>query len=684
MTLKADSVRNVVLVGHAGTGKTTLAEAMLYRAGVITRLGRVEDGTTVLDTEPEEQRRTESLRLSMAPIRYGDHLVNVLDTPGYADFLGDALTGLWAADMAVFVIDGVNGVQTSDVLLWRTAARWRVPRLVFINKLDRGRASYDRVLAEVRDQFGSGIEPVELPLGAESSFHGVADLLTEHAFLYDSGQAEETAELPPEIADREHEAHEALVEDVVEFDDALLETYLEGHEPTVEELEHALHEGVDAATVFPVLCGSATGPIAVDRLLEFICHVGPAPADLPPAQVEIAGGDDLIEVPCDPGGPTAITVFATRADDYVGQITLFKVISGTLRADDILINVRTGAKERLHSLVRVRGDVLDPVEQLQAGDIAGVTKLSDLEVGDTLSADGLPWRLPMPALPQPVHGLGITTASTGEEDKFVIALAKLLREDPSLQIQRNDETHQTVLWGAGDVHVQVALERLERRYGVAVTTEPVRIAYRETITQPVQVEARHKKQSGGRGQFAVAHVRFEPLPQGEGFTFDSAVVGGAIPRSLIPAVGAGIQEAMARGGVYGFPVVDLAATVTDGKYHSVDSDEMSFKMAGALALKEGLPQAGVVVLEPISHVEVTVPSTMQGEVMGDLQQRRGHVEGTEQGQPGEVLVIASVPTSELLRYAIDLRSFTHGQARFTAEHDRYEPLPTHLIETVRG
>lgn len=688
-----DRLRVVALVGHAGTGKTALAEAMLFRAGAVARLGRVEDGTTTTDTEPEEHARTQSVRLAVAPLDWEGHRVVLVDTPGYGDFLEDALTGLRIADLAVFVIDATTGVQAGDVQLWRAAAASQVPRMVFVNKMDRSQASLQRAVDHVRTQLGGsggggGFELVEVPIGEAGAFHGVADLLTEHAFLYDTGRGVETADLPDEVVDAEHLAHTALVEDVVETSDELLERYLDGHEPTAEELERALHEGVDAATVFPVMCGSAIAgrpdaepsPIGVDRLLHFITHVGPSPADVPGAPVLIAGERHVL--PCDPEGPLVLEVVATRSDDYVGQVTLFRVRSGTLHADHVLINSRTGVKERLHGLLSVRGATHTPVTVVAAGDLGGVTKLGDVRTGDTLVEGDRGWAIDVPDPAQAVHGVGLVPATSGDEDRMGTALAKVLAEDRSLRLTRDDETHQTILWGLGDAHVQVALARLERRYGVHLTTEPVRVAYRETITRTVTAEGRHKKQSGGRGQFGVCTVRFEPLPPGEGYAFDSEVVGGAIPKGLIPAVGAGIAEAMARGGQHGFPLVDLRAVVTDGKAHAVDSDEMSFKVAGSLALREALPQAGSVVLEPISHVEVTVPPDLQGEVLGDLQQRRGQVEGTDQAEGGEVIITASVPTAEILRYAIDLRSATHGRGRFTARHDRYQPLPAHLVASV--
>lgn len=682
MELTTDRIRNVALVGHNGNGKTSLAEALLFRAGVRQRMGTVEAGTTASDTDDEEHRRNQSLSLSVLPFAWDDHHINLIDTPGYADFTGEALAAMRVADLLVFVVDAVAGVQTQDELLWRAAAETDKPRLIFVNKMDRDRASFDRTLAQIRERFSpTGIEPVELPIGEEAAFHGVADLITEHVWLYDSGLGEESEEIPAELAEREHEEHEHLIEDVVEQDDALLERYLEGEVPTAEELEHALHEGVDRAIVFPILVGSATGPVAVDRLADFLVHVGPAPGDVAPPMFE--AGDDVFEVPCDPSGRTMAQVFKTLTDPYVGQLSLFKVLSGTISVDDTLVNVRTGDKLRLHGLVRVQGAEHEPIGQVVAGDIAAVTKLEGLDTGDTLAPEGLPVRLPPLELPEPVHAVAIAAASQADEDKLAIALQKILHEDPTLRVDHDGETHQTILRGAGETHVQVTLERIARRYGVDVVTEDVKIAYRETLRGPADVEGRHKKQSGGRGQFGVANVRFEPLARGEGYEFVDSVVGGAIPRGLIPAVEKGVAESMERGGEHGFPVVDIRATVYDGKYHNVDSDEASFRMAGSLALREALRAAGSVVLEPISTLDIVVPHDLQGDVMGDLNSRRGQVTGTDAGPgPGEVTVHATAPTSEIVRYATDLRSMTHGRGRFTAAFDHYEELSPHLVDKL--
>jgi len=677
-----ERIRNVALVGHAGNGKTTLAEALLLRAGVLTRMGTVEAGTTASDTDEEERQRGQSLSLSVLPFEWDEHQVNLIDTPGYADFAGEVEAALRVADLLVFVVDAVAGVQSEDERLWRVASRRGIPRLVFVNKMDRERADFDRVLAEIKERFSpSGIEPVELPIGQESDFHGVADLVTEHVWLYESGRAEERDELPEDIAEREHLEHEHLVEDVVVQDDSLLERYLEGEQPTAEELEGALHNGVRRAVVFPVLLGSAVGPVAVDRLAEFIAHVGPSPAEVPPAVAEAAG--DTVEVPCDPDGPPVAFVFKTVTDPYVGQLSMFKVLSGTVAVDDVLVDARTGEKQRLHGLVRVRGAEHEPQPRVVAGDLAAVMKLHGLVAGDTLVADGFPVRIPLLELAEPVHAVAIAAASQTDEDKLAVALQKVLHDDPSLRVVHDEETGQTVLRGAGETQLQVVLERIARRHGVAVEVQPLAVAYRETLAAPAEVEGRHKKQSGGRGQFGVARVRFEPLERGAGFEFVDAVVGGAVPRNLIPAVEKGIVEAMRRGGPHGFRVVDLRATLLDGKHHAVDSDEASFKMAGSLALRAAFEEAGADVLEPISAVDVTVPTDAQGDVIGDVNARRGQVTGTEAGPgAGEVTVHALVPAAELTSYATDVRSMTHGRGRFRATFERYEAMSPQLVERL--
>ena len=672
-------IRNVALVGQHGSGKTSLVEAMLYRAGLLGRLGSIDDGTTVSDADPEEQQRHQSLSLTPVSFTWDGYDVTVIDTPGYADFIGDALQGIQAAELAVFVIDAVSGVQSQDVVLWRHAAAQKKPRIVFINGLDRTNASFDATLASVRAAFGSHAEAVELPIGEGSSFHGIADLLTDHAFVYDSGRAEEVA-VPAALVDAEHLGHEHLVEEMVENDDTMLENYLEGEAPSAADLERLLHDAVDQATVFPVLCGSATGPIGVDHLLDFICHVGPAPSDLGPVTV-LAGGEP-IEVSVDPDGSHLAYVFKTRVDQFLGPVSYLKVLSGTIQADDVLINTRTKDSERFRQLLSFVGADHKHTATVTAGSIVAVAKLGDVRTGDTLATPNSPVFVPTPAMPESVYGIAVRAATPADEDRLATGLARLVLEDPSLSVRFEPATHQTVLSGGGETHLRVALSRLER-LGVAVETEDVKVAYLETLARPVEVLARYKKQSGGHGQYAVASVGFEPLDRGRGFEFESKVAGGAIPRNLVPAVGAGIEEALTTGGAHGFPMVDLRAVCLDGQTHSVDSSEMAFKMAGSLALRMAIQEVGTEVLEPISEVSVLVPDSLQGDVLGDLSSRRARVLGTgASAVAGFAEVRALVPTAEISQYAVDLRSMTAGAGAFSRSHHSYQVLPEALVARV--
>ena len=677
-------IRNVALVGHSGAGKTSLAEALLHRAGAISRLGRVEDGTTACDFDPEEQKRGISLSLALAPFEWRDHKVNLVDTPGYADFMGEVAAALRVADMAVFVVSAVDGVEVQTEEAWALAQELGVPRMVFVNKLDRERASFDTTLAELRDRLGAGIAPLELPIGTESGFRGIADLLTDTAHIYEGG-VPHTEEIPDEMEELEHQVHDNLVEGIVVADDALLERYLEGDVPSLDELERTLHDGIAAATVFPVVIGSATAEIGIDRLADLLVEIGPSPLDHPFSVVAGNGDDPLrTDVAPDHGGDPLAFVFKTIADPYVGQVSLFRVLSGTVRPDDHLVNSRTGTDERLHGLLTLRGREQEPASELVAGDIGAVAKLATTVTGDTLAPRGTPVRVDPIDQPEPTISLAVLPRTQADEDKLATALHRLVDEDPALRVERDDETHQTLLRGTGETHLQITLEKLTRKFGANVETEPVRVAYRETVTQPVTgVEGRHKKQTGGHGQFGVCVIDLEPLPRGEGFSFASTVVGGAIGRSYIGAVQKGIEEAMAAGGVFGYPVVDVGVTVTDGKEHSVDSSEMAFKVAGRLAFRAALADAGPVILEPISRLEVSVPLELQGDVMGDLNARRGRVQGTDTTVDGRQAVVALVPTSEIQRYAIELRSLTGGRGRFRAEHDHYDVLPAHLVNTVK-
>lgn len=660
-TFPSANIRNVALVGHGNAGKTTLTEALLFTAGVLQRMGRVEDGSTASDFDPEEHKRQISVSVSVVPFEYEGHKINLLDTPGYADFVGDVVAALRVADLVVFVISAVEGVEVQAEIIWKMVEQRRLPRAFFLNKLDRDRASFSRTCDDLKNHFGSGVAPLQLPIGEESSLSGVVDLLTDTAYTYEGGGAT-AGPLPAGLADQEKAVHDALVEGIVVAEDDLMERYLADEPIETKELALALAKGIASATVFPVLCGSATKLVGIDRLARFIVEEAPAPA----AQ----------------DGPPAAFVFKTIADPYVGRVNLFKVLQGRVLPDAVLTNGRTVADERLHQLLTLRGREQEPAAEVPAGDMAAVAKLADTSTGDVLAQRGAdisvePFEAPVPVLPT-----AIKPKSKADEDKLANALHRLQEEDPVLRVERNSETRQTLLWGMGETHLSIVLEKLHRKYGVEVEQEDVRVAYRETVTSKAEAEGKYKKQTGGHGQFGVAFLRVEPLERGAGFEFADKIVGGAIPRQFIPAVEKGIAETISSGGVLGFPVVDVRVTCFDGKYHPVDSSELSFKMAGSLGFKEAAGKARPILLEPITELVITVPEAYQGDVMGDLNSKRGRIQGTSSVGGGEQEITALVPTSEVLRYAIDLRSITAGRGRFTARHSHYDPAPPNLADKI--
>ncbi|MEY2469611.1 MAG: elongation factor, partial [Actinomycetota bacterium] len=610
--------------------------------------------------------------------------LNLLDCPGYADFFAEVQAGLAMADLAVIVVSAVEGVEVQTEIAWEAAAALGLPRMIFINKLDRERASFDRTLDQLRAVFGAGVAPLELPVGEETEFRGVIDLLSDKAYIYGDDGIGIEQDVPEELANTEHIVHDALVEGIVVADDGLMERYLEGDVPSFDELEKTLAQGVAEASVFPVVCGSATRRIGVDRLAQFLTEIAPSPLGRP--ALHVIAGDAETDIPCDPNAEPLAVIGKTIADPFVGRVSVLKVCSGTLKPDTILTNTRTRSDERLHTLFTLRGKEHEPVSDVPAGDIVAVAKLADSATGDTLAPKGTPVRAPMPTPPTPALWVAIKPKTQGDDDKLMTSLHRLQEEDPTLFVERNEETHQSLLGGAGETHLAVISERLTRKFGVEVITEDVAVPYRETITQSATAEGRHKKQSGGHGQFGVCTITIAPLERGEGFRFVDKIVGGSIPRQFIPAVEKGVLEAMAHGGPMGHPVVDLEVTLTDGKFHAVDSSEMSFKMAGGLALREAMANAGPVLLEPISCLNVTMPTALQGDVMGDLNSRRGRVQTTDGSADGARVTITSmVPTAELRRYAIDLRSITGGRGVFTVEHDHYDIAPQTVVDKqLRG
>ena len=675
MNVPSSAIHKVALIGHQGVGKTTLAEALLASAGAIPRKGSVAAGTAVCDFEPEELKRHMSVSLAVAPFELGGHRIHLIDTPGFADFIGEVEVALAVCDFAVVVVSAVEGVEVQTEVAWRRAERLGLPRFIFVNKLDHERADFERTLEQLRSTFGSGVAPLELPIGREADFRGVADLLADEAILYSAG-VRSTAPIPDEMAELEHRVRDNLVEGIVVADDALMERYLDGDTPGVAELEATLAVGIATSQVFPVLCGSAERDIAIDRLASFICEVGGHHS------AHARAGDQDVEIALAADGEPLARVFKTVVDPFIGHISLLEVLSGTLRPDAVLVNSRTRTEERLHVLQAMCGKSATPLTEATAGDIVAVPKLTDLRIGDTLAPKHSPVVLePIPLSP-PMLSVAIRSKGTGDEDKLMNGLHRLQEEDPSLQVRRVDETHQTVVSGMGETHLAVTAERLARKFNVEIVTEEVTTPYRETITAPAEAEGRHKKQTGGHGQFGVAHLRIEPLERGAGLEFVDQIVGGAIPRQFIPAVEKGVRRAMGQGGAFGFPVVDVRVICDDGKFHPVDSSEASFEAAGALAFTEALRLAEPLPLEPVSRLEVTVPAHNLGDVLGDINARRARVLSTETNDHGEPVITALVPTSELARYAVDLRALSGGLGRFTAEHDHYDLLPGHLVEKL--
>ena len=680
-TYDPTEIRNVALVGHGGAGKTTLLEAMLFTSGALTRMGSVEDGNTVSDFEPEEVKKGISVSLGMAPVEWKGVKINVLDAPGYADFIGDVRSAIRAVDAILLVVSAVDGVEVQTEIGWELAVEAGLPRAILINKLDRERASFERTLEQLVASFGTQVAPLELPIGEEHDFAGVADLLSRKAFRYEGSATAQESDWPEDVAGRAAPFREKLMEAVAESDDALIETYLEQGELSEEQIVHGVKDGFAQARIAPVLCGAASRPIGVDRLLQFISDEFPAPTERTSFVVRSKSGEER-ERKTDAAEPLAALVFKTISDPYVGHITMLRVFSGTLRPDAAAYNATKGTDEKVGQLFTLRGKEHDTVAEIPAGDIGAVAKLSHTTTGDTFSTKDDPVTLPPIELPEPLLAFAIEPKTKGDEDKLSTALARLREEDPTLRVERSDETHQTVMYGMGEAHLDVMMERMKRKFGVEVTAEPAKIAYRETIRKPGKGLGRHVKQTGGHGQYAVCTIEIEPLPRGDGFEFVDKIFGGAIPNQFIPSVEKGVVKAMQQGVISGNPMVDVRCTLVDGKFHTVDSSDMAFQLAGSLALKEAAQQGGVVLLEPIVELEIIVPEDHTGDIMGDLNAKRAKIGGMEAAGAGKQRVKALVPQAEVARYAIDLRSLTGGRGAFTMHFSHYEEVPSHLADKI--
>ena len=672
--MRPENIRNVVLVGHGGSGKTSLAEALLYVSGATTRQGSVEAGTSVFDHEPEEVERSISLGLAVASFKWSDHHINLIDTPGYADFAGDARTALRAADLALFAVSAVDGVEVQTELMWRLAGEEGIPRAIVITKLDRERASFQRTLDQLKDVFGKRVAPVQVPIGEESGLRGMVRVVSERAYLYDGGKGGTLTDLPDEVSDLVHSTHIALVESVVETDDALMEAYFEGTEPGRDVIVETVHEGMLANEIHPVLVTSATTLVGVDTLAEFLVDFGPTPLErtVPP----LGAGDLTVS----PEGPVAAYVFKTVSDPFVGRISMFRVFSGSIDADAEL-ELDSGTTVRMHNIFHMQGKEHAASGGVGVGEIAAVSKAEDARAGSTLRSPGSDVVIEPVPLPRPVMELAVTPHSSNDEEKLSSALARVAEEDPTIRVERRAETGETILAGLGDTHLDVTLERIARKYGVEVDTALPTVAYRETITRSFESEGKHKKQSGGRGQFGVVTVRFAPRPRGSGFEFVDAIKGGAVPRQFIPAVAKGIEEALADGVLAGYPLTDLSAELIDGKYHSVDSDELSFRMAGIQSLRGAADQLRPVLLEPIMRLTIRVPEDHTGDIMGDINAKRGRVLGMD-SDGGVRVVEAQMPMASVQRYAVDLRSMTSGRGTFEVVFDHYEEVPSQEAERI--
>lgn len=673
-----ERLRNVVLAGHANAGKTTLAEHLLVAAGAITRLGRVADGTASLDFEPEEQRRKLTLSLAVHSFDHDDHRLTLIDTPGYADFVGEVVEGFAAADGALLVMDASGGVEAGTETAIALGRSHGTAALFALTRCDRENADPGRAIDALREAFGTKIAPLQVAIGAGESFRGYVDLVHRRAWLYDKGQRTEApvpAELEGEVARR----RDQLLEAAAEADDDVLAKYLEGEEITDAELETCLHKGVRESVLAPVVVVAAEKLIGVEGLLDAIVRYLPSPAEEPPLAALDKAGHEVLVAP-ERSGPLLVHVFKTAADPFVGRLSYLRVRSGIVRSHDHVWNPARGEDERIGQLLLLKGKEQELVGELGAGEIGAVAKLTATETGDTLTSREQPYLLPALAFPEPSLAMAVEPQSQADLDKLSSALARLQEEDRTVRVERHPETAEQLLWVQGENHVAVTAERLKRKFGTAVVTRPPRVPYRETIRGRTQVEGRHKKQTGGHGQFGHVWLEIEPNPGG-GVEFVERVVGGAVPRQYFPGVEKGVREVAARGPLAGYPVIDFKATLYDGSFHTVDSDELSFKLAASMATRRGIQESSPVLLEPIMDVEIRVPEAYMGDVNRDLNTRRGRVLGME-ALDGLQVVHAQVPQAELGAYATELRSLTGGRGRFHAALDHYEEVPAHVAQKV--
>jgi elongation factor G len=682
--LDAGHIRNVAIVAHSGAGKTSLSEAILFNAGAIDRAGTVEGGNTTMDFEPEETDRKISVTSAVAYCDWNDTRLNLIDTPGFINFIEDTRGCLRVADGAVVIVSAISGVKAETEKIWRYACEFEVPRIVFVNKLDKEAADFSNAISELEKSFDQEAIPLFIPIGAGESFRGIVDLVAMKAYVYKDDKASETV-IPDDLKTVAEDYRKKLVEKIAEADDSLLEKYLEGGEITNEEVMKGIKEASLTRRFIPVACGSATMNIGVTQLMELMLMCLPTPEEMsrisPIRGTNPKDGKEVDRKPVTTDPLTAY-VFKTVADPFAGKLSIFRVYSGVLKADSTVLNATSGAKERIGQIFYLVGKKHVPVASVNAGEIAAVVKLKETNVGDTLCEEHHPLVLPKVKFAEPIISYAIAPKTKGDEDKVSIGLHRILEEDPTIRFTRDEESKEMILSGMGQVHLEVALDKLRRKFGVEVAMKAPKIAYRETIKARTRAQGRYKKQSGGRGQFGDCWIECEPLPRGGGFEFVDKIVGGVIPQQYRPAVEKGIIEKLKEGLIAGYPMVDVKVTLTDGSYHSVDSSEMAFKIAGSMALQKAVLDAKPIVLEPIMKIEVVVPDDTLGAVIGDLNSKRGKVQGVEPQAGGNQKIMALVPMAEMLVYANQLQSMTSGRGLYSMEFSHYEELPAHVTQKL--
>ena len=673
-----EQMRNVVLLSHSGAGKTSLAEAMLFNSGAINRLGKVDQGSTTSDYDPDEVKRQTSIYLALLPCEWQGFKVNIIDTPGYADFVAEVKSAVRVADGAVIVVCAASGVEVGTELGWGYADEQEIPRLIFVNKMDRENADFFRVMEEIRANFGNKCVPIEIPIGAQDDFQGVVDLIRMKSY---SGPQWQEGEIPDSLKERAGEFREKLVEAVAETDDDLIAKYLEGEELTEEEIVQGLRTGATGGQVVPVLAGSAGRNLGAARLLDAICHYLPSPLDREHLTAVNPTTKQEETIDADPTGPLAALVFKTSADPYVGKLTYFRVYNGTIYSDSTVWNSTRERQERIGQLYVLRGKNQEPVPNLIAGDIGAVAKLAETTTGDTVCGRDHPLIMPTIEFPQPTISFAVHPKTKADLDKLGSSLTRLVEEDPSLQVHRDGDTLETVLSGVGDAQLEVAAEKMLRKFGVNVRMETPKVPYKETVAISTKAEYKHKKQTGGHGQYGHVFLEVEPKPRGEGYEFSNRIVGGVVPKNYIPSVEKGVVEGLQGGVLAGYPVVDIKVTLYDGSYHTVDSSDIAFKIAGSHAVRKGLSQAQPVLLEPVMNMRIMVPEGYTGDIISDLNGKRAKVLGMNP-LGGLNLIEAQAPLAEVQRYAIDIRAMTQGRGSFQMELSHYEEVPAHIVQRI--